>query len=152
MPSILLRTFCPHAEEGRRQYVTVTGEGLNISGWKETTMVTGKILVQVKFVVANVQSPLIGLHDIDFNEIVMHTGNEPYIEQYGYNEQAMRIGSHMYVAAMVLLGLHNHEEVRVASSIRTRYPAASQSQLILGEVQVIDGCRDLHAVRNGSIL
>eukprot|EP00971_Amphidinium_carterae_P352185 6492468-Amphidinium_carterae.2 len=36
---------------------------------------------------------------------------------------------------MVLAGLHNHEEVKVARSIRTRYSAASQSQLIIGEVE-----------------
>eukprot|EP00971_Amphidinium_carterae_P042382 832920-Amphidinium_carterae.2 len=49
----------------------------------------------------------------------------------------MKIGSHLYVAAMVLPGIHNHEEVQVASSIRTRYNAASQSQLIVGEVEVL---------------
>eukprot|EP00971_Amphidinium_carterae_P144439 2862311-Amphidinium_carterae.9 len=43
--------------------------------------------MQVKFVVANAQVPLIGLHGMDFYEIAMHTGNEPYIGQYGYNEQ-----------------------------------------------------------------
>eukprot|EP00971_Amphidinium_carterae_P029582 582125-Amphidinium_carterae.1 len=37
---------------------------------------------------------------------------------------------------MVLPGLRTHEEVKVASSIRTRYSAAaSQSQLIIGEVE-----------------
>eukprot|EP00971_Amphidinium_carterae_P153383 3040631-Amphidinium_carterae.3 len=49
---------------------------------------------------------------MDFNEIAMHTGIEPYIEQYGFNEQ-----------------------VRAASSICTRYTATSQSQLIIGEVE-----------------
>eukprot|EP00971_Amphidinium_carterae_P289119 5740601-Amphidinium_carterae.2 len=50
--SVCPQSFCPHlpmtamTEEARRQYVTVTGEGLNISGWKETTMVIGKILMQ----------------------------------------------------------------------------------------------------------
>eukprot|EP00971_Amphidinium_carterae_P012377 243549-Amphidinium_carterae.4 len=57
---------------------------------------------------------------MDFNEIVMHTGNEPYIEQYGYSEQVIRNCSQLYVAAMALPGLHNHEEVRVDSSKRTR--------------------------------
>eukprot|EP00971_Amphidinium_carterae_P320964 6380038-Amphidinium_carterae.2 len=71
-------------EEARRQYVTVTGEGLNINGWNETTMVIGKIIMQVKFSVANVQSPLIGLPDMDLNEMTIHTGNDPYIEQYAH--------------------------------------------------------------------
>eukprot|EP00971_Amphidinium_carterae_P283162 5621530-Amphidinium_carterae.1 len=42
---------------------------------------------------------------------------------------------HLYVAAMVLPGLRNHEEVKVDSSIRTRHAAVSQSQLISGEVE-----------------
>eukprot|EP00971_Amphidinium_carterae_P109262 2163655-Amphidinium_carterae.1 len=69
------QSFCPHVpittmtEEARKQYVTVTGEGLDITGWKETTMVIGKVLMQVRFIVANVQSPLIGLPDLDNNEI-----------------------------------------------------------------------------------
>eukprot|EP00971_Amphidinium_carterae_P076328 1507306-Amphidinium_carterae.1 len=72
---------------------------------------------------------------MDYNELAMHTGNEPHIEQYGYSELAMKIGSHLYVAAMVLPGLHTHEEVKVASSIRTKYSATSQPQLIIGEVE-----------------
>eukprot|EP00971_Amphidinium_carterae_P282069 5599240-Amphidinium_carterae.1 len=113
-------------EEARRQYVTVTGAGLNIRGWQEMTMVIGEI---------NVQLPVIGLPGMDFNDISMHTSNELYIEQYGYNEQVIRIRSHLRIAAMVLPGLHNHKEVRVASSIHTRYAATSQSQLIIGEVE-----------------
>eukprot|EP00971_Amphidinium_carterae_P111079 2200204-Amphidinium_carterae.5 len=62
---------------------------------------------------------------MDFNEIVMQTGNEPYIEQSGYNEQTMRIGSHLYVAALVLPGLHNHE----GSSIRATTIEATINQL-----------------------
>eukprot|EP00971_Amphidinium_carterae_P352184 6492468-Amphidinium_carterae.1 len=73
-------------EEARKQYVTVTGEGLNICGWKETTMVIGNILMQVRLIVASVQSPLIGLPDMGNNELAMHMGNEPHIEQYGYSE------------------------------------------------------------------
>eukprot|EP00971_Amphidinium_carterae_P015298 301864-Amphidinium_carterae.1 len=65
------------SEQVRKQYVTVTGEGLSITGWKETI---GNIIMQVKFIVANVQSPFIGLPDMDYNEIVMHTGAEPTIE------------------------------------------------------------------------
>eukprot|EP00971_Amphidinium_carterae_P125385 2484049-Amphidinium_carterae.1 len=66
--------------------------------------------MQVKFIVANVQSPLLGLPDMDYNELVMHTGAEPTIEQHGYYEAAMKIGSHLHVAAMVLPGLHTYEE------------------------------------------
>eukprot|EP00971_Amphidinium_carterae_P007720 152948-Amphidinium_carterae.1 len=72
--SVCPQFFCPHVpmtamtEEASRQYVTMTGEGLNTRGWKETTMVIGNIVMQVKFIMANVQSPLIGLPDMDFNE------------------------------------------------------------------------------------
>eukprot|EP00971_Amphidinium_carterae_P149956 2972697-Amphidinium_carterae.1 len=76
------------------------GSELNITGWKETTLVIGNIIMQVKFIIANVQSPLIGLPDMDYNELVMHTGAEPTIEQCGYQEPSMKIGSHLYVAAM----------------------------------------------------
>eukprot|EP00971_Amphidinium_carterae_P159498 3161818-Amphidinium_carterae.1 len=107
----------------------------DISDWKETTMVIGNIIMQVKFIVANVQSPLIGLPVMDCNELAMRTGNEPHIEQYGHNEPTMKTGSHLYVAAMVLPERHNHEEVQVASSICTRYSASSQSQLTIREVE-----------------
>eukprot|EP00971_Amphidinium_carterae_P218044 4328493-Amphidinium_carterae.1 len=66
------------------------------------TMVIGEIITQVKFIMANVPSPLISLPaDMEFNEIAMHTNNDPYIEQL------LKIGSHLYAAAMVLPGLHN---------------------------------------------
>eukprot|EP00971_Amphidinium_carterae_P064393 1275356-Amphidinium_carterae.1 len=122
-------------EEATKQYVTVTGEGLNMSDCTETTIVIGNIIMQVRFIVANVPSPLIGLPDMDYNELAVHTGNEPHIEQYGCSERAVKIGSHLYLAAKVLPGLHNHEEAKVAGSIRTRYSATSQSQLIIGEVE-----------------
>eukprot|EP00971_Amphidinium_carterae_P234875 4660747-Amphidinium_carterae.1 len=46
-------------EETRKQYVTLT----------------------VSFIVANVHSSLIGLPDLDFNAVTLHTGNDPYIER-----------------------------------------------------------------------
>eukprot|EP00971_Amphidinium_carterae_P015932 314552-Amphidinium_carterae.1 len=61
--------------------------------------------MQVKFIVANVQSPLIGLPDMDYNELVMHTGAEPTIEQYGCQEP--------------LPGLHTYEEVRIDQTVQT---------------------------------
>eukprot|EP00971_Amphidinium_carterae_P202911 4026712-Amphidinium_carterae.1 len=122
-------------EEVRKRYVTVTGEGLSITGWKETTLIIGNLIMQVKFIVANVQSPLIGLSDMDYNEIIMHTGTEPTIEQHGYYESAMKIGSHLYVAAMVLPGLHNYEEVRIDQAVQTRYDVHDQRSLIIDEIE-----------------
>eukprot|EP00971_Amphidinium_carterae_P014178 279757-Amphidinium_carterae.1 len=57
-------------EETRKQYVTVTGEGLKIYGWKERA-----------FIVANVQSPLIGLPDLNDNKTTIHTGDKPSIDR-----------------------------------------------------------------------
>eukprot|EP00971_Amphidinium_carterae_P100937 1997046-Amphidinium_carterae.2 len=91
-------------EEARKQYVTVTGREYYLRGSivAGRTMVIGNIIMQLKFTVANVQSQLTGLPDMDFNELAMHTGNEPHIEQYGYSEPAMKIGSRRHIAAMVL--------------------------------------------------
>eukprot|EP00971_Amphidinium_carterae_P187052 3712866-Amphidinium_carterae.1 len=71
--SVCPMTFCEHiavktmSEAARRQYVTVTGEGFTIEGWKEVTLVIGAITIQIRFIVANVQSALLGLPDIDDN-------------------------------------------------------------------------------------
>eukprot|EP00971_Amphidinium_carterae_P238096 4726777-Amphidinium_carterae.1 len=68
---------------------------------------------------------------MDYNEIAMHTCTEPNIEQLGYQEPAMKIGSHLYVAAMVLPGLHTYEEVRIDQAVQTRYDVHDQSSLII---------------------
>eukprot|EP00971_Amphidinium_carterae_P009211 181562-Amphidinium_carterae.1 len=72
---------------------------------------------------------------MDFNEIVMHTGAEPTIEQYGYQESSMKIGSHLYIAALVLPGLHSYEEVRIDQTVQTRYDVHDQSALIIGDIE-----------------
>eukprot|EP00971_Amphidinium_carterae_P313163 6223849-Amphidinium_carterae.1 len=82
-------TFCEHIavktmpESARKQYVTVTGEGLTIEGWKEVTLVIGAITMQIRFIVANVQSALLRLTDIDDNNVTVHTGKKPHIEKNG---------------------------------------------------------------------
>eukprot|EP00971_Amphidinium_carterae_P172531 3420061-Amphidinium_carterae.3 len=63
------------ADETRKQYVKVTGEGLKIQGWKETTLIIGTITMQVCFIVANVQSPQLGLPDINDSRVTVHTGD-----------------------------------------------------------------------------
>eukprot|EP00971_Amphidinium_carterae_P244546 4855670-Amphidinium_carterae.3 len=57
----------PMGDETKKQYVTVTGEGLTIHGWKEVTILVGCISLQISFVVANVQSALLGLPDLNKN-------------------------------------------------------------------------------------
>eukprot|EP00971_Amphidinium_carterae_P164196 3254934-Amphidinium_carterae.1 len=86
-------TFCEHIavipmrEDTKKQYVTVTGEGLTIHGWKHVTILVGHIPLQVSFVVANVQSALEGLPDLNKNKVTFHTGPVTgvfsYIENFG---------------------------------------------------------------------
>eukprot|EP00971_Amphidinium_carterae_P028526 561420-Amphidinium_carterae.1 len=47
----------------------------------------------------------------------------------------MKIGSRLYVAAMVLPGLHTCEEFRIDQTIQTRYNVHDQSALVVGEIQ-----------------
>eukprot|EP00971_Amphidinium_carterae_P257794 5117109-Amphidinium_carterae.1 len=81
-------TFCEHiavipmADEDKKQYVTVTGEGLTIHGWKMVTLLVGHITLQVSFIVANVQSALLGLPDLNKSNVTFHTGVIPYIEKH----------------------------------------------------------------------
>eukprot|EP00971_Amphidinium_carterae_P058803 1162668-Amphidinium_carterae.1 len=76
--SVCPRTFCEHIEvttipeSARRQFVTVTGKGLTITGWKEVTLLVGHMSMQLRFIVANVQSALLGLPDIDKNNVSVH--------------------------------------------------------------------------------
>eukprot|EP00971_Amphidinium_carterae_P237426 4713208-Amphidinium_carterae.2 len=56
----------------QRQFVTVKGEGLTISGWKEVTLVVGHMTMQI-----------LGLPDIDENNVTAHTGKQPYLEKNG---------------------------------------------------------------------
>eukprot|EP00971_Amphidinium_carterae_P270611 5369574-Amphidinium_carterae.1 len=69
------------ADEDKKQYVTVTGEGLTIHGWKQVTLLVGVITMQLSFVVANVQSALLGLPDLNKDNVTFHTGVRPYIEK-----------------------------------------------------------------------
>eukprot|EP00971_Amphidinium_carterae_P061965 1227089-Amphidinium_carterae.1 len=67
-------TFCEHiavipmGEDAQRQYVIVTGEGLTLHGWKHVTILVGHITLQVSFVVASVESALLGLPDLNKNK------------------------------------------------------------------------------------
>eukprot|EP00971_Amphidinium_carterae_P287070 5698615-Amphidinium_carterae.1 len=86
-------------ESTRRQFMTVTGEGMTISGWKEVTLVIGHMTMQIRFIVANVQSGLLGLPDIDENNVTVHTGKQPYLEKNGRFEQLHPHAAHLHVAA-----------------------------------------------------
>eukprot|EP00971_Amphidinium_carterae_P232641 4616874-Amphidinium_carterae.1 len=100
-------------DETKKQYVTVTGEGLTIHGWKEVTTLVGCISLQIRFVVANVQFALLGLPDLNKNKVTFHTGVNPYIEKVSAItshktwEQLQTRGAHIYASAIVLPGFNN---------------------------------------------
>eukprot|EP00971_Amphidinium_carterae_P206334 4094329-Amphidinium_carterae.2 len=84
---------------------------------------------------ANVQSPLLGLPDIDKNKVIVHTGDKPYIEKVGKVEQLHRLGSHLHAAAMVLPGLRKPNEIQLDKSVCTRYNPPLRSTLIVGDIE-----------------
>eukprot|EP00971_Amphidinium_carterae_P262070 5198264-Amphidinium_carterae.1 len=134
-------TFCeqvpitPTTEETKKHYVTVTGEGLKIQKWKETTLIIGTIVMQVCFIVGNVQSPLIGLPDLNDDKTTIHTGDKPYIEQSGHSEQLLHIGSHLHVVSMVLPGFHTPNEIQVDNTVNTRYSPMDATTFIVGDIE-----------------
>eukprot|EP00971_Amphidinium_carterae_P056813 1123239-Amphidinium_carterae.1 len=64
--------------------------------------------MQVSFVVANVQSALLGLPDLNKNNVTFHTGGRPYIKKRKpYNGQVayellQSRGAHIHAASIVL--------------------------------------------------
>eukprot|EP00971_Amphidinium_carterae_P311460 6190398-Amphidinium_carterae.1 len=118
-------------EETRKQYMTVTGEDLTIKGWKAVTLIIGAITMQICFILANVQSPLRGLSDIDENTVTVHTGNSPHIEKKGWIEQLHPLGAHLHAAATVLPGLHKPNEIKLDSSINSTYSPSLPTTLLL---------------------
>eukprot|EP00971_Amphidinium_carterae_P079505 1573084-Amphidinium_carterae.1 len=96
--------------------------------------------MQVCFIVANVQSPLLGLPDIDDNKATIHTGDKPYctgpyIEQFSNNEQLLQIGSHLHVATMVLPGFYTPNEIQLDNTVNTRYSSTSPTTFIVGDIE-----------------
>eukprot|EP00971_Amphidinium_carterae_P030810 606106-Amphidinium_carterae.1 len=86
--------------------------------------------MQICFVVANAQSPLIGLPDPNDNKTIVHTGDKPYIEQFGYNEQLHFIGQHLHIAAIALPGFHTPNEIQFDNTVQTRYSPTASTSLI----------------------
>eukprot|EP00971_Amphidinium_carterae_P188250 3736773-Amphidinium_carterae.2 len=92
--------------------------------------------MQVCFSVSNVQSPLIRLPDINNNsKTTIHQGVQPYIEQFGNNEQLLHIGTHLHMTCMVLPGFYNPNEIQLGQTIHTRYSRTSPTTLIVGDVE-----------------
>eukprot|EP00971_Amphidinium_carterae_P225529 4473083-Amphidinium_carterae.1 len=80
----------------------------------------GAITVQIRFIVANVQSALLGVPDIDDNNVTVDTGKQ-HIEKNGLVEQLPSFGAHLHAAAMVLPGFHKPNEIKLDNSVNSRY-------------------------------
>eukprot|EP00971_Amphidinium_carterae_P286555 5689068-Amphidinium_carterae.1 len=93
--------------------------------------------MQICFIVANVQSPLLGLPDIDDNNVTVHTGNNPYIKEKGLVEQLHPFRAHLHAAAMVLPGLHQPNEIKLDSLINLRYNPSLPTTLIFGDIEEV---------------
>eukprot|EP00971_Amphidinium_carterae_P041180 808624-Amphidinium_carterae.1 len=77
--------------------------------------------MQIRCIVANLQSALLGLPDIDDNNVAVHTGKKPHIEKNGLVGQLHSLGAHLHAAAMVLPGFHKPNEIKPDNSINSRY-------------------------------
>eukprot|EP00971_Amphidinium_carterae_P004897 98003-Amphidinium_carterae.2 len=117
--SVCAMTFCEHIavttmpESARRQFVTVTGE------------------------VANAQSALLGLPDVDENNVTVHTGKQPYLEKNGMFEHLHPHGAHLHAAALVLPGLHKPNDVKIDMAVISRYDPNKPTTIIGGGVDDI---------------
>eukprot|EP00971_Amphidinium_carterae_P165429 3279345-Amphidinium_carterae.1 len=80
--SVCPMTFCEHME------VTTMPESAR------------RQLVTIRFIVSNVQSALLGLLDIDENNVSVHTGKHPYLKKSGKFEQLHRHGANLHAAAI----------------------------------------------------
>eukprot|EP00971_Amphidinium_carterae_P083345 1649624-Amphidinium_carterae.1 len=94
--------------------------------------------MQVCVIVANVQSPLTGLPDLNDNKTPLHTGDKPYIEQFGHSEQLLHIGSRLHVASMVLPGFHTPNEIQVNNTFNTRYSPMYPTTLTVGDIEELN--------------
>eukprot|EP00971_Amphidinium_carterae_P067192 1330201-Amphidinium_carterae.1 len=114
-------------DEAKKQNMTVTGEGLTVHGWKHVTLLVGRISLQVSFVVANVQSALLGLPNLIKNRVTFHTGVIPYIEKYSATtghktwEPLHSRGAHIHAAAIVLDGFYKTHNIYLESGFNSRY-------------------------------
>eukprot|EP00971_Amphidinium_carterae_P270675 5371314-Amphidinium_carterae.1 len=115
------------ADEDKKQYATLTGEGLTVHGWKQVTLLVGVITMQVSFIVANVQSALLGLPDLNRNRVTFHTGVFPYIEKHKETtsqlawEPLQSRGAHIHAASIVLDGFYKPDNIYLDSSFNSRY-------------------------------
>eukprot|EP00971_Amphidinium_carterae_P332816 6467163-Amphidinium_carterae.1 len=132
-----------------KQYVTVTGEGLTIHGWREVTMLVGCIPLQISFVVDNVQSASLGLPDLNKNKVTFHTGVTPYIEKVsaisGHKtwEQLHSRGAHIHAAAIVLPGFYKPQNIHLDICFKSRYNPSLPTTVLVGDIEDISQQADI---------
>eukprot|EP00971_Amphidinium_carterae_P349492 6491042-Amphidinium_carterae.3 len=73
----------------------------------------------------------------DDDNVTVHMGNNPYIEKKGLIEQLHPLGAHLHAAAMVLPGLHKPSEIKLDSSINSRYNPSLLTNLIVGDIEEV---------------
>eukprot|EP00971_Amphidinium_carterae_P198653 3942557-Amphidinium_carterae.3 len=73
--------------------------------------------MQVCFIVANVQSALPGLPELDKNKVTVHTGDKPYLDKFGKSKQLHYLGAHLHAAAIVLAGFYKPNEIKLDNTI-----------------------------------
>eukprot|EP00971_Amphidinium_carterae_P051593 1015544-Amphidinium_carterae.3 len=93
--------------------------------------------MQICFIAANVQSPLLGLPDIDDNKVTVHTGDKPYIEKFGKTEQLQSLGAHLHTAAIALPGFHKPNEIHLDKTVCKRHNPSLPTTLIVGDIEEV---------------
>eukprot|EP00971_Amphidinium_carterae_P287269 5702502-Amphidinium_carterae.1 len=132
-------------EETRKQYVTVTGEGLTIKSWQEVTLliiglIIGAITMKICLIVAKLQSPLLGLPDIDDDNVTVHTGNNPNIERRDYTSP---MGYNPSLPTIVNLDCWRHRGSRSTS----QYPQTTLTATTTIQTRTRFTSHDTHAIQ-----
>eukprot|EP00971_Amphidinium_carterae_P275855 5473703-Amphidinium_carterae.2 len=92
--------------------------------------------MQVCFIVANVQSALLGLPDLDKNKVTVYTGDKPYLDKFGKSEQLHYLGARLHAAAIVLPRFYKPNEIKLGNTINTRYNPSLPTPLI-GDIEEV---------------
>eukprot|EP00971_Amphidinium_carterae_P281570 5590099-Amphidinium_carterae.2 len=112
-------------DEAKKQYVTVTGEGLTIHGWKMDTFLFSLSL---------------GLPDLNKIKVTFHTGVFPYIEKHIETtshkawEPLQSRGAHIHSASIVLDGFYKPHNIYLDSGANSRYNPSLPTTVLIGEV------------------
>eukprot|EP00971_Amphidinium_carterae_P204355 4055131-Amphidinium_carterae.1 len=92
--------------------------------------------MQIRFIVANVQSALLGLPDMGENNVSVHTGKHSYLEKNGKFEQLHRHGALLHAAAIILPNLHKPTSRSTLQSTRGMTPTSRQQSMLSSLVKL----------------